>query len=509
VIDACTAACPRPKGLLVTLVIDQLLAEDDATRGCLVSFRRGGATMRLRPLIAVLAAVTLMTAGCVGKSADTNTAQNADAKDITLTIGANALAGGKNAATAKWMTDYVIPKFVEAEKAKGVNATVKFEGNGADDKDYKTKVALDLKTGGGADILEIDGIWLGEFAQAGQVKPLADLLGKDKVDPWEGWSKIPQAVAALGDFDGKRYGIPTGTDGRVLYFNKKLFSQAGLPADWQPKSWADVLTAGQALKKVPGVVPIQLNAGTAMTEATTMQGVLPLLVGTGKPIYADGKWQGATQNVKDVLSVYQQIYSGGLGDPLLQQEAKGRDKSFAEFADNKIGILLESDYFWRSVVEPTAGVAKMADRNTAVGWAKIPAKQAAAGVGGQDYVSMSGGSIRVINPSGKYPQQAWELLQFMNSFDATKSKVSGGAQITPRTDVNDAVLAGDPMLSFVSKQVLPITRYRPGLAEYPQVSAALQQATADIVSGKSADDAAAAYQQALVKAVGEGNVATN
>jgi multiple sugar transport system substrate-binding protein len=464
--------------------------------------------MRLRPLIAVVAAMTLLTAGCVGKSPDSNTAQNADAKDVTLTIGSNSLVGGKNSAGAKWTVDYVIPKFVEQQKAKGVNATVKFEGNGADDKDYKTKVALDLKTGGGVDVLEIDGIWLGEFAQAGQVKPLADLAGKDKVDAWEGWSKIPQAVAALGDFDNKRYGVPVGTDGRVLYFNKKLFSQAGLPADWQPRSWDDVLTAGQALKKLPGVVPIQLNAGTAMTEATTMQGVLPLLVGTGKPVYADGKWQGATQNVKDVLGLYQKVYSGGLGDPLLQQEAKGRDKSFSQFADNKIGILLESDYFWRAVVEPNVGVAKMADRNAAVGWAKIPAKQAGGGVGGQDYVSMSGGSIRLINPNSKYPQQAWELLEFMNSFDATKSRVAGVPQITQRTDVNDEVLAGDPMLSFVSKEVLPITRYRPGLAVYPQVSAALQQATADVVSGKSPDEAAAAYQQAVAKAVGEGNVAT-
>jgi multiple sugar transport system substrate-binding protein len=464
--------------------------------------------MRLRPLIAVVAAMTLLTAGCVGKSPDSNTAQNADAKDVTLTIGSNSLVGGKNSAGAKWTVDYVIPKFVEQQKAKGVNATVKFEGNGADDKDYKTKVALDLKTGGGVDVLEIDGIWLGEFAQAGQVKPLADLAGKDKVDAWEGWSKIPHAVAALGDFDNKRYGVPVGTDGRVLYFNKKLFSQAGLPADWQPRSWDDVLTAGQALKKLPGVVPIQLNAGTAMTEATTMQGVLPLLVGTGKPVYADGKWQGATQNVKDVLGLYQKVYSGGLGDPLLQQEAKGRDKSFSQFADNKIGILLESDYFWRAVVEPNVGVAKMADRNAAVGWAKIPAKQAGGGVGGQDYVSMSGGSIRLINPNSKYPQQAWELLEFMNSFDATKSRVAGVPQITQRTDVNDEVLAGDPMLSFVSKEVLPITRYRPGLAVYPQVSAALQQATADVVSGKSPDEAAAAYQQAVAKAVGEGNVAT-
>ena len=66
--------------------------------------------------------------------------------------------------------------------------------------------------------------------------------------------------------------------------------------------------------------------------------------------------------------------------------------------------------------------------------------------------------------------------------------------------------AADPMLSLVSVKRLPLTAYRPGEAVYPQVSAALQQATADIVSGKSAADAGAAYQKALVKAVGADKV---
>jgi multiple sugar transport system substrate-binding protein len=467
--------------------------------------------MRRKTILAAALSATLLLSGCLGQQQDSsgnqNTNQNADAKDITLTITSNSVAGGKNAAGAQWVTDYVIPKFVEQQKAKGVNATVKFDGIGSDDKEYKTKIALDFNTGSGGDVVEIDGIWLGEFAQAGAVRPLDDLIGKDKVDAWDGWGQIPDAVEALGRFEDKRYGVPVGTDGRVLFFNKKLFTQAGLPADWQPKSWDDIVSAGERLKSVPGVTPIQLNAGTVMTEATTMQGVLPLLAGTGKTIYQDGKWLGSSQNIKDVLGFYQRVYSGGLADPLLQQEAKGRDKSFALFAENKIGILMESDYFWRSVVEPTKGVAKMADRNDAVGWALVPAKASGSGVGGQDFVSMSGGAIRVINPKTKFPQQAWELMQFINSFDATKAKLGGTAQVTQRDDVNKDVLSGDPMLSFIATKVLPLTRFRPGLADYPKVSSALQQATTDVITGKRPDDAAAAYQEALVKAVGADKVA--
>jgi multiple sugar transport system substrate-binding protein len=466
-----------------------------------------GFSRRRLGIVAALAASGVTLAACGGGSS-TDTKRGADAKNVTLTITRNAIAGGKNSEEADWITKSVIPGFVAAEKAKGVTAKVVFQGAGVDDEAYKTKLALDLKSRSGADIFDIDGIWVGEFAQAGYIKPLADVVGP-AADSWDGWAQIPQSVQELASFEGKRYGIPPGTDGRVLYFNKKLFAQAGLPADWQPKSWDEILTAGRALKKLSGVTPVQLNAGTAMGEATTMQGALPLLVGAGSEIYSNGKWTGGGQAVKDVLGLYSTIYSEGLGDPKLQQEAKGRDKSFAEFAAGKIGILLEGDYFWRDVINPKTGIAKMADRDTDVGYTMIPAMAPGKGIRGRDFVSMSGGGVSVLNPNTKFPQQAFELLAFMNSPEMVKARTAGTPEITSRMDVNKEVLAGDPFLSFISDKVLPITAYRPGLAVYPQVSVALQEATASVVSGKSADAAAAAYEKKLEGIVGgAGNVST-
>ncbi len=461
------------------------------------SIWRARATLALAAL-----ALAAGTAGCLGKSGNTTNVRNADAKDFTLTIASNAISGGKNAVGADWIANWVIPKFVADQKAKGRTAHVTFQPSGAADEDYKAKVALDLKTGSGADLYAIDGIWLGEFADAGYLKPLGDVVGKSAVDGWDGWAQIPAAVQGNFSYNGNRYGVPNGTDGRVIFFNRKLFAQAGLPADWQPKSWDDIITAGQALKKVPGVTPIQLDAGTAMGEATTTQGFLPLLAGTGQQIWANGKWQGDTRAVRDVLTFYQRVYGGGLGDPVLQEDAKGRDKSFAEFAAGKIGMLFESDYLWRSVIEPTKGTAKMPDRDQTVGYALIPAVRSGAGIRGQDFVSMSGGSGYVVNPNTKYPQQAWALLEFMNAKDATIASLGGSPRITQRQDVNTQVLASDPMLTFVAQRVLPITAYRPGFAVYPRISQALQQATLDVVSGKSPADAAAAYQKAIESLVG-------
>ncbi|MFC4114604.1 extracellular solute-binding protein [Nonomuraea zeae] len=455
-------------------------------------------------VVAVLAATGLGLAAC-GQSSGGGGGGDA----IELTIAQNAIAGGKNAAAADFIANWVIPKFEAAQKAKGKNVTVKFVPSGVDDEQYKTKLSLDLKSGKGADVIDIDGIWAGEFAEAGYLKPLPELVGPE-AESWDGWAQIPEAVQGMTEFNGKRYALPVGTDGRVLYFNKTLFQKAGLPADWQPKSWQEILDAGTKLKSSGVPVPLQINAGTAMGEATSMQGVLPLLAGAGGEVQKDGKWSGATQPLKDALGFYQKIYGGGLGDPKLQQEAKGRDKSFQQFAQGKIGILMEGDYFWRGVVNPKTGVAKMADRDQTVGYAMIPAIEAGKGLRGQDFVSMSGGALRTVNPNSKHPKEAFELAAFTLSPDALKEETKdGNVRVTPRTDVNKEILAGEPLLTFISEKVLPLTAYRPPVAAYPQVSVALQEATAAVVGGTAPDQAAADYQKKLEGiAGGAGNIAS-
>ncbi|MFC9975192.1 extracellular solute-binding protein [Spirillospora sp. NPDC127200] len=462
-------------------------------------------TAHLTAWPAALALAGAALAGC-GGGPSSDPGRGADAENITLVVTRNAVEGGKNSAEAEWITRTVIPRFVAAQKAKGVTAKVTFRGSGVDDEPYKTRLALDLKSRSGADLIDVDGIWVGEFAQAGYIRPLNEVVG-GKADAWDGWAQIPKAVQGLGSFEGRRYGIPANTDGRVLFFNKKLFARAGLPTDWQPRSWADLLAAGRALKKVPGVTPIQLNAGTPSGEATTMQGVLPLLAGAGAEIYSGGRWTGGGTALKQVLGLYSTVYREGLGDPKLQQEAKGRDKSFAEFAKGRIGVLAESDYFWRDVVNPKTGVAKMPTRDQDVGYALIPAVEPGKGVRGQSFVSMSGGPTTVLNPSTKFPQQAFELLTFMNSPEMHRARTAGTPEITSRTDVNRQILTGDPLLGFIAGKVLPITSYRPGLAAYPQVSTALQEATASVVSGRTPEEAAAQYTKKLEGIVGgAGNV---
>ncbi|MGP4113538.1 extracellular solute-binding protein [Streptomyces sp. 4N509B] len=447
--------------------------------------------------IAGVAGLTLSLAACGGDS------DGGSGGAGRLTISLNAIAGGKNAEDAAWVENWVIPNFERAQADAGVEVEVTFEPSGVDDEQYKSRLALDLQSGSGPDVFALDGIWLGEFAEAGYIAPLSE--ASPATAEWDGWQQIPEAVQELATFDGERYGIPAGTDARVLFYNKELFREAGLPEEWQPTSWAEIIDAAEALSALEDVTPIQLNAGTAMGEATTMQGLLPLLAGTGEEIHsdADDSWTGASDGLVQALGLYEDIYGGGLGDPQLQQETQGRDKSFQQFAEGSVGILAEGDYFWRDVLDPADGVAPMEGRDETVGYAMIPAVEPGAGVRGQDFVSMSGGAVRVVNPASDNAELAYELLEFMHSPEAFRESMPSGPRITARTDVNDAMLADDPFLSYLSDEVLPLTSFRPASSIYPQVSVLLQEATAAVVDGDSPNDAAAAYEEDLQELVGD------
>ncbi|MGI8873399.1 MAG: ABC transporter substrate-binding protein, partial [Egibacteraceae bacterium] len=64
-----------------------------------------------------------------------------------------------------------------------------------------------------------------------------------------------------------------------------------------------------------------------------------------------------------------------------------------------------------------------------------------------------------------------------------------------------------PMLTFIAEETLPITWYRPGFEEYPQVSEAIQRMVENLVAGRSSvEEAAQAFEADLQGIVGEENV---
>ncbi len=89
---------------------------------------------------------------------------------------------------------------------------------------------------------EID--WVPGLADSGLASPITDVLSDDYLDDF-----YPDVLNAFS-IDGDIYGIPLYISPYVLYYNKDLFSQAGLDPENPPTTYDEMLVAAEALSKL-------------------------------------------------------------------------------------------------------------------------------------------------------------------------------------------------------------------------------------------------------------------
>ena len=428
------------------------------------------------------------------------------AAPVEVSIACRCAEGGVNGAEARWLKLVVIPGYVAAAKTQGRDVAVKLREFAGSAEQMAQQLALDFATGQGADLAEFDGFQIPGFVDAGLLKPLAEVAGP-AADAWEGWSHIADSAQALVRFRGRRYGVPEQTDVRMIFYRRDRFRAAGLDADhWQPRSWNDILEAARKLKqKDPASFPLQVNAGVAMGEATTMQGWLMLLAGTGEELRdAQGRWIVQSPGMLAALDFYKTVYiDEKLGEARTQRLVSGRNRSFTDFQRGRSAILVESNWFYYTAIDPQ-GDFPIADRDELVGWAKMPARTPGSAVHGQDFVSVSGGNSFVLNPHSKHPHEAWSLLAFMNSAPTLRRYQEYNEHLCVRDDV---LPPHSEFLRESGRELLPLTTIRPIDADYEKVSSEIQRMTESVIAGKLSPRAAMAeYAAAVKQIVGAGKV---
>ena len=112
--------------------------------------------------------------------------------------------------------------------------------------DYRKRVAADIAAGSPADVLLINYRRYAAFANAGALEPLGPYLEKS--------SQIKEADFYPIAIEPYRWKdelmcIPQNISSLVVYYNKDLFDQAGVPYPAEGWTWDDFLSAAQALTK--------------------------------------------------------------------------------------------------------------------------------------------------------------------------------------------------------------------------------------------------------------------
>ncbi|OQQ20426.1 sugar ABC transporter substrate-binding protein [Streptomyces sp. M41(2017)] len=372
----------------------------------------------------------------------------------------------------------------------------------APDSEYYTKLQQMLRSPKTApDLVYEDTFLINSDITSGYLKPLDPYL-----DKWSDWGQfIDTAKAAAKAQDGKTYGVPDGTDTRGLWFDKGVFAKAGLPADWQPKTWDDVLDAARAIKKkVPGVTPLNVYTGKPAGEAATMQGFEMLLYGTGDgtsdPLYdtASKKWVAGSQAFKDALTFVETVYKEKLGpdvtdalDPNFATSVRGDLLPGGKLGIDLDGSWLPQDWLKGSGHEWPAWSRKL-------GLAHMPTQHGQA----PGKVSMSGGWTWSIPSKAGNPGLAFEFIKTMQTKANAQKWYIANSGIAVRKDVaaDPAYTQAQPGIKFFTDLVAS-THYRPAYPAYPKVSTAIQEAMESVTTGDSSvDKAASTYDEELKSA---------
>lgn len=429
---------------------------------------------------AVLAAGTLTA--CGGDSGDDpNTLQVAFPKDTN------------NKVTVRDdYVEYVAKQFEKAHPGK----TVELVPIQASQQDYYTKIQQMMRSPQTApDLVYEDTFLINSDIESGYLLPLDPYLKK-----WKYWDRFEDsAKTAAKARNGKTYGVPDGTDTRALWFNREIFAKAGLPEDWKPQTWDDVLQAARTIdREVPGVIPLNVFTGKAAGEAAAMQGFEMLLYGTGRdPLYdpQSEKWVTGSQGFVDSLEFIDTVYADGLGPDVsdaLSPNIQTRVPTEL-LPEGDLAIALDGSWLGNQWLD--TGGRPWPDWSGTMGMAPMPTQD------GQQpgSVSMSGGWTWSIPENSGNHDLAWKLIETLQTPENAREWCIRGAQIAVREDVaqHPEYRKSMPGIEFFT-DLVEVTHYRPALPVYPRVSGALTEAMEKVTTGDASPrEAAKTYDEEL------------
>ncbi|MEH0528114.1 MULTISPECIES: extracellular solute-binding protein [Streptomyces] len=167
-----------------------------------------------------------------------------------------------------------------------------------------------------------------DYASAGRLYEVDDLLS---IPVQAGF--LPQ-LADAGKVKRVAYGMPFAASTRVLFYNRKLFAEAGI--DRAPRSWNELAADAEALDRAGVGTPYALPLGSEEAQAETMQWLL-----SGGGGYTDnvGTYRiDSEDNVRTFTWLKDELVDKGLTGPVAPAELNRAD-AFAAFARGEVGML--------------------------------------------------------------------------------------------------------------------------------------------------------------------------
>ncbi|MEO6711828.1 MAG: sugar ABC transporter substrate-binding protein [Mycobacteriales bacterium] len=323
----------------------------------------------------------------------------------------------------------MVDALVAAWNAK--NADCKIKLTYIEHSEMVANIARGIASGEVPDLMGMDLIYAPQFEKAGQL-----------VDVTAQIAEVPQYKTAspghvtVATWEGKTYGVPLYADVSALFYNKDLFTKAGLDPEKPPTSlkqlgeYADKITALGG-----GVTGYYLAGNCAGCNIFTVGPLLwasDVKIESAKP--GDEPLTG--DNLKPVLTfLREQVKKGNV--PSSARAETGN--TFAEqFGSGKIGMMGTGNF--------NITLAREQNPNMKFGIAPLP------GLAEGSSASFIGGDLVVIPKGSKRVDDAVNFMKFLLTDEVQVEVYAKALNLTTRSDMTEnKYFKAEPLVQDVSK----------------------------------------------------------
>src|SRR5580692_5834295 len=192
-----------------------------------------------------------------------------------------------------------------------------------------------------------EGDYFSNYAQDGLLYSASDVLSKP--------DNLLPGFKAQGTYNGVQYGMPFTTSSRTLFYNKKLFTQAGITS--APQTWAEIETDAAKITKL-GDVGFGLPLGSEEAQAESLLWML----GDGGGYQTAGKYTIDSPANVAAFTFLKGLVSAGDTEP--NPGTVDRTPLWEQFAQGKIGMINGSPAL--------IPIIQSADDLTSSDWTSVP-----------------------------------------------------------------------------------------------------------------------------------------
>ncbi|WP_229073310.1 sugar ABC transporter substrate-binding protein [Actinoplanes sp. DH11] len=294
--------------------------------------------------------------------------------------------------------------------------------------DYVAKVGAAAGSGDLPDLFAADIVYVPNWTKAGLFSDMTERIG---LLPYA--DKINQGHVTAGTYEDKKYVLPFVLDLSVMFWNKKLYQEAGLDPEKGPTTLDEYREHALAIQKLnkPDTYGTYFGGNCGGCGVFTW---FPMVWASGEEVMdAEGTkslLDGAA--AQKVYATFRQMQEGGAIHPGSKDDTGAT--WVAAFQEGKIGVMP-----YPATLLPTA--AKTVD----VGVGPIP------GVSGGASTFLGGDGIGISKDSKKN-DQAWNFLAWLTSEAGQVDVLAANDSTVARTDLADnQYSAKDPRVATVNK----------------------------------------------------------